>query len=82
MVTCPARGREESEGGFPSDQGNQQKYTKDKIQSCKAPLLRRLRGGEGLLRQGRTRGQDYISGKTLTFHMFDTNFNYTHSDIL
>ena len=39
-------------------------------------------GGRRSPRRGRTRGQDYISGKTLTFHMFDTNFNYTHSDIL
>lgn len=30
----------------------------------------------------KTRGQDYVSGKTLTFHLFDTNFNYAHSDIL
>lgn len=28
-----------------------------------------------------TRGQDYTSGKRLTFHMFDTSLNYTHSDI-
>lgn len=36
--------------------------------------------GGSLLHWRKTGGQDYNSDEMLTFHMFNTSLNYTHSD--
>lgn len=59
---------------LPAAQGIGKKHRSWDVELQRA-IAQEAAPGAGLTRWRRTRGQDYLSGKTLTFRMFDTNFN-------